>query len=67
MAIVRKGFVVSGEYSGGEILVAYDQDGDTAGYYIYLKNSDGEGFDHWCENETGLQAQLTDFEVRWMD
>jgi hypothetical protein len=62
-----KGIVVSGEYSGWEILIADDRDGGTGGYYIFLKKSDAERFDSWCENEAGLQAQLADFEVRWMD
>lgn len=67
VTIVRKGFVVTGEYSGWKIFIADDRDGDTGGYYIYLKKSDVEGFDYWFENKTGLQAQLADFEVRWMD
>jgi len=34
MAIVRKGIVVSGEYSGWEIFITDDRDGDTGVYYI---------------------------------
>jgi len=66
MSIVRKGIVVTGEYSGWEIVVADDRDGDTGGYYLYLKKSDVEGFDYWFEHEAGLQAQLVDFEVGWI-
>lgn len=66
MSIVQKGVVVAGEYSGWSIFVVDDSDGDTAGYYLYLK-SDAEGFDYWFEYEAGLQAQLADFEVKWMD
>ncbi|MBI6910329.1 hypothetical protein [Pseudomonas palleroniana] len=66
MTIVRKGIVVTGEYSGWEVVVAGDCDGDSGGYYIYLKKSNVEGFDYWFEHEVGLQAQLVDFEVDWM-
>lgn len=37
MSIVRKGIVVAGEYSGWNIFVDDDRDGDTGGYYLYLK------------------------------
>ncbi|UII69040.1 hypothetical protein LVW35_15185 [Pseudomonas sp. HN11] len=66
MSIVRKGIVVTGEYSGWEIVVADDRDGVTGGYYLYLKKSDVEGCDYWFEHEAGLQAQLVDFEVEWI-
>ncbi|MCZ8382921.1 hypothetical protein [Achromobacter xylosoxidans] len=66
MSIVRRGIVVSGEYSGWKILVADDRDGDTGGYYLYLKRSDTEGFDCWFEREAELQTQLADFEVKWI-
>ncbi|MGH8451065.1 hypothetical protein [Pseudomonas sp.] len=66
MSIVREGGVVTGEYSGWKIFVADDRDGDTGGYYIYLKKSDAEGVDYWFEHEAGLRAQLVDFEVEWM-
>lgn len=46
MSIVRKGIVTTGEYSGWEIVVADDRDGDTGGYYLYLKKNDVEGFDY---------------------
>ena len=67
MSIARKGIVVAGEYSGWEIVVADDRDGDTGGYYLYLKRGDVEGFDYWFEHEAGLQAQLVDFEVKWIN
>ncbi|WP_207286308.1 MULTISPECIES: hypothetical protein [unclassified Pseudomonas] len=67
MSIVRKGIVVAGEYSGWNIFVDDDRDGDTGGYYLYLKKSDAEGFDYWFEHEVGLQAQLVGFEVDWID
>lgn len=66
MSIVRKGIVVTGEYSGWEIVVADDRDGGAGGYYLYLKKSDVEGFDYWFEHEARLQAQLVDFEVEWI-
>ncbi|UNB65341.1 hypothetical protein [Pseudomonas syringae group genomosp. 7] len=66
MSIARKGIVVTGEYSGWEVIVVDDRDGDTGGYYFYLKKSNVEGFDYWFEDETGLQAQLADFEVEWI-
>ncbi|AZF50691.1 hypothetical protein C4J85_0173 [Pseudomonas sp. R4-34-07] len=66
MSIVRKGVVVTGEYSGWKIVVVGDHDGDTGGYYLYLKKSDTEGFDYWFEHEAELQAQLFDFEVEWI-
>lgn len=66
MSIARKGIIVNGEYSGWEIVVAADRDGDTGGYYLYLNKSDVEGFDYWFEHEAGLQAQLVDCEVRWV-
>ncbi|MBF7145020.1 hypothetical protein HBH25_22565 [Pseudomonas sp. hsmgli-8] len=66
MSSVWKGIVVSGEYSGWEIVVADDRDGDTGGYYLYLKKSDVEAFDCWFEHEAGLHAQLDDFEVEWI-
>ncbi|WP_447982771.1 hypothetical protein [Achromobacter kerstersii] len=65
MFIIREGVIVSGDYSGWKLLVADDQDGDTGGYYIYLRKGDCEGFDYWFESEVGLQAQLVDFEVEW--
>lgn len=67
MAIIRTGVVVGGEYSGWKILVDDDCDGDTGGYYLYLKKNDGEGFDYWFEHEAGLQAQLVNFDVAWVD
>lgn len=66
MSIVRKGIVIAGEYSDWEIFVADDRGGDTGGYYLYLKKNDAEGFDYWFEREAGLQAQLADFEVKWI-
>ena len=66
MSIVRKGIVVTGEYSGWEIVVAGDRDGDTGGYYLYLKKSDVEGFDYWFGHEAELQDQLVGFEVEWI-
>lgn len=65
-AHIRNGIVTTGEYSGWEITVADDRDGDTGGYYLYLKKSDIESFDYWFEHEAGLQAQLVDFEVEWV-
>jgi hypothetical protein len=47
MSIARKGIVVTGEYSGWEIVVADDLDGDTGGHYLYLKKIDIEGFEYW--------------------
>lgn len=67
MSFARKGIVVAGEYSGWEIVVDEDRDGDTGGYYLYLKRSDVEGFDYWFEHEAGLQAQLVNFKVRWVE
>lgn len=67
MSIIREGIVVDGEYFGWRVLVDDDRDGDTGGYYLYLKKSDGQGFDYWFEHETGLQAQLADFSVDWID
>jgi len=67
VTIIRKGYVVSGEYSGWEISIDDDRGGDTGGYYVYLKKSDAEYFDYWFEHEAGLQVQLADFEVRWVD
>ena len=66
MSIVRKGIVATGEYSGWEIVVADDRDGDTGGCYLYLKKSDVEGFDYWFEHEAALQVQLADFDVEWI-
>ncbi|MBD8596795.1 hypothetical protein [Pseudomonas sp. CFBP 8772] len=43
-----------------------DRDGDTGGYYLYLKKSDIENFDYWFEHEAELHAQLVDFEVEWI-
>lgn len=34
---------------------------------IYLQKSNSEEFDYWFEHEAGVQAQLVNFEVRWMD
>ncbi|WP_130907622.1 hypothetical protein [Pseudomonas sp. Sample_16] len=66
MSVFREGVVVSGEYSGWKIFVADDRDGDTGGYYLYLKKNNTEGFDYWFEDEMGLQSQLTDFDVEWI-
>ncbi|MGX1173635.1 MULTISPECIES: hypothetical protein [Pseudomonas] len=66
MPIIRKGVVVSGEYLGWKIFVDDDRDGGTGGYYLFLEKNEGEGFDYWFEHETGLQAQLVDFDVEWM-
>lgn len=65
MSINQEGVVVAGEYSGWKIFVEDDRDGDTGGYYIYLKKGDAEGFDYWFEHEAELHAQLVDFEVEW--
>ncbi|AUZ44163.1 hypothetical protein [Pseudomonas orientalis] len=66
MSIVRKGVIVTSGCSGWKIVVVDDRDGDTGGYYLYLKKSDIEGADYWFEHEAGLQAQLVDFEVEWI-
>ena len=66
MSIARKGIIVTGEYSGWEIVVAADRDGYTGGYYLYLNKNNVEGFDYWFEHEAELQAQLVDFEVKWV-
>lgn len=60
-------FPIGGNLCGWEIFVGDDRDGDTGGYYIYLKKIDCEGFDCWFEHEAGLQSQLADFEVMWED
>lgn len=67
MSIIREGVVVGGEYSGWKVLIDDDSDGDTGGYYLYLKKSDDEGFDYWFEHEGGLQSQLVDFDIKWAD
>lgn len=67
MSVIRVGVVVGGEHSGWKVFIADDRDGDTGGYYLYLKKNDTEGFDYWFEHEAGLQAQLADFDVEWID
>lgn len=39
------------------MLVDDDRDGDTGGYYLYLKN-DGQGFYYWFEHEAGLEQHI---------
>ncbi|WP_456022329.1 hypothetical protein [Pseudomonas protegens] len=65
MAAIRGGVVLGGEYSGWEIIVEDDCDGDTGGYYLYLKKSGSEGFDYWFESESALKAQLAELHVEW--
>lgn len=67
MSVIREGVVVAGEYSGWRVRVDDDHDGDTGGYYLYLENNDGQGFDYWFEHEAGLQAQLADFNIAWIN
>ncbi|MGI3744162.1 MAG: hypothetical protein ACRYF8_01625 [Janthinobacterium lividum] len=66
MTIIRTGIVATDKYSGWQIIVANDRDGDTGGYYLYLKKSAIGSFDYWFEHEAGLKAQLVDFEVEWV-
>lgn len=54
MSIIREGIVVAGEYSGWRVRIDDDRGGDTGGYYLYLENIDGQGFDYWFEHEAGL-------------
>lgn len=65
MNIIQKGTIDSGDYLGWKILIDDDRDGDTGGYYIYLQNENGKGFDFWCENEIDLKNQLTTFTTKW--
>lgn len=65
MAIIRKGLIVGGEYAGWVVLIDDDRDGDSGGYYLYLKSEGHPGFDSWFELENELQAELSDFNVEW--
>ncbi|MGE7964653.1 hypothetical protein ACQKPC_20140 [Pseudomonas sp. NPDC089918] len=67
MSIIREGIVVTGEYSGWRVRIDDDRGGDTGGYYLYLEKIDGQGFDYWFEHEAGLQAQLADFNISWIN
>ncbi len=62
--IIKIGTVVAGEYSGYTIIVDDDSEGETGGFYIYLKG-EGGGFDYWFENVDHLNNQLSDFDVEW--
>lgn len=64
---ISRGVVVVGEYSGWKVLIEDGRYGDTAGYYFYLNKNDAERFDCWFKHEAGLQTQLVDFEVEWID
>jgi hypothetical protein len=66
MSLSRKGVIIGGEYAGWGICVEDDRDSDTGGCYLYLQKNDKEGFDCWFEDELGLNAQLTDYEVDWL-
>jgi hypothetical protein len=67
MSITREGKIVAGEYSGWKVFVKDDREGDTGGYYLYLKKGEVEVFDYWFEHEAALHAQLVDFKVEWRD
>ncbi|NWD73153.1 hypothetical protein HX890_03315 [Pseudomonas gingeri] len=67
MAMIKEGVVLSGEFCGWRISVDDDREGETGGYYFYLKENGGGGFDYWFEHDEALKAQLVDFEVGWLD
>lgn len=67
MSLVREGVVVGGEYSGWSVLIDDDREGETGGYYLYLKKDDVQGGDYWFEFEESLQVQLADFSIDWSD
>ncbi|MDC7818958.1 MULTISPECIES: hypothetical protein [Pseudomonas] len=66
MSIIRKGVVVSGEYSGWNISIDDDREGETGGYYLFLSSEDGQVFDYWFALELHLDNQLSDFDVDWL-
>ncbi|MGC5703169.1 hypothetical protein J4P02_23520 [Pseudomonas sp. NFXW11] len=66
MTIIRKGIVVSGEYSGWSISIDDDREGETGGYYLFLSNEDGQAFDYWFALESHLDNQLSDFDIGWL-
>ncbi|MBX8497018.1 hypothetical protein [Pseudomonas cichorii] len=43
MSLVREGVVVGGEYSGWSIFIDDDREGETGGYYLYLKKDNVQG------------------------
>lgn len=65
MSVIKKGIVLSGENLGWSIAVDDDQESASGGFYLYLTNNDGQGFDLWFESEKQLYAQLEDFDVDW--
>lgn len=66
MTIIRKGVVVSGEYSGWKITIDEDREGGTGGYYLFLTSSDGRTFDFWFELKLHLDNQLSEFGIDWL-
>ena len=65
MKTIRKGIITNGDYENWNIRICDDRDGETGGYYIYIADGGGLGFDYWFENEKFLYAQLDDFSVNW--
>ncbi|WP_422777333.1 hypothetical protein ACOXXE_07530 [Pseudomonas mediterranea] len=61
MSVIREGVVVGGEYVGWKIFIDDDRDGDSGGYYLYLKKSDGEGFDYWFEQKSRASGPIIRF------
>ncbi|NBF06622.1 hypothetical protein GV819_30585 [Pseudomonas sp. Fl5BN2] len=66
MTIIRKGVVVSGEYSGWNISIDDDREGGTGGYYLFLTSSDGRAFNFWFELELHLDNHLSEFDIGWL-
>ncbi len=63
--ILKSGTIDSGEYTGWEIQVINDTQGDTGGFYLILQSSNSEAFDYWFEKKEYLDNQLTDYSVKW--
>lgn len=65
MDIYKRGVIVSGDYVGWSLTVVDDR-AVSGGFYLYLNNGVGDGFDYWFEKEGFLKNQLDDFDVNWV-
>lgn len=60
-----RGVIISGDYVGWSLTVVDDR-AVSGGFYLYLNNDAGDGFDYWFEKEEFLKNQLDDFDVNWV-
>lgn len=62
--IIKAGTILSGNFAGYTIVVDDDTEGETGGFYLYIKG-EVDSFDCWFDSLEQLGNQIVDFDVEW--